>query len=69
MNADNRETLERLQRTRDQLALRRAVQHRLLQFERELCNNNRFFPRTDVLDLVDAIAPMVLRAFEPGSVL
>lgn len=69
MNADNRETLERLQRTRDQLALRRAVQHRLLQFERELCNNNRFFPRTDVLDLVDAIAPMVLRTFEPGSVL
>lgn len=69
MNADERETLERLKATRDQLALRRGIQRRLSQFERELCNSNRFFPRTDILGLVDAIAPMVLRTFPAGSVL
>ena len=69
MNAGERETLERLKGTRDQLALRRGIQQRLSLFERELCNNNRFFPRTDILALVDAIAPMVLRTFPAGSVL
>lgn len=69
MDEDERETLARLKQTREQLALRRHLQQRLLQFERELCRNNRFFPRTDILALVDAIAPMVRRTFPAGSVL
>jgi len=69
MNNDEREALARLKATRDQLALRRHLRQRLLQFEQELCNSNRFFPRTDILALVDAIAPMVRRAFPAGSVL
>lgn len=69
MNIVERKTLEHLLRMREQLTLRHAVQERLIAFERELCNNNRFFPRTDILCLVDAIAPMVSRKLAPGSLL
>ena len=69
MNAEKRETLERLKRRRNQLRLRHAMQERLAAFERELCNSNRFFPRTGILNWVDAIAPMVSRTLEAGTVL
>ncbi len=69
MDADRREALAHLVKMRDQLALRHAIQERLIAFEHELCNNNRFFPRTDILSWVDAIAPMVSRTLAPGSVL
>ena len=44
MNARERETLAHLLQMRDQLTLRHAIQEKLIAFERELCNNNRFFP-------------------------
>ena len=69
MDARERETLAHLLQMRDQLTLRHAIQEKLIAFERELCNNNRFFPRTDILGLVDRIAPMVLRTLPPGTVL
>lgn len=62
-------TLERLLRMKEQLTLRHEVQEKLIAFERELCSNNRFFPRTDILSLVDAIAPMVSRTLAPGTLL
>ncbi len=69
MEASEREALARLLRMRDLLGLRREMQKKLMSFERELCNNNRFFPRTDILEWVDAIAPMVSRRLPQGSVL
>ena len=69
MDASDRATLTHLLQMRVQLSLRHAIQKKLMAFERELCNSNRFFPRTDILGWVDAIAPMVLRTLEPGSML
>ncbi len=69
MDAGNRETLAHLLQMREQLSLRHAIQEKLIAFERELCNSNRFFPRTDILGWVDAIAPMVLRTLPAGSLL
>lgn len=69
MDASERTTLAHLLQMREQLSLRHAIQKKLMAFERELCNNNRFFPRADILSWVDAIAPMVLRTLDPGSVL
>ncbi len=69
MDASKRETLAHLLQMREQLTLRHAIQKRLMAFERELCNNNRFFPRTDILSWVDAIAPMVMRTLDARSVL
>ena len=69
MDANERDTLAHLLKMRNQLALRHAIQERLLAFERELCSNNRFFPQTDILALVDAIAPLVMRTLPAGSVL
>ena len=69
MDASERATLAHLLQMREQLSLRHAIQKKLMAFERELCNNNRFFPRADILRWVDAIAPMVLRTLESGSML
>ena len=69
MDASGRKALAHLLQMREQLGLRHAIQKKLMDFERELCNSNRFFPRTDILSWVDAIAPMVLRTLDPGSVL
>jgi len=69
MDASERATLVHLLQMREQLSLRHAIQKKLMDFERELCNNNRFFPRADILRWVDAIAPMVLRTLDSGSVL
>lgn len=69
MDASERETLAHLLQMREQLSLRHAIQKKLMEFERELCNNNRFFPRTGILSWVDAIAPIVLRTLDPGSML
>lgn len=69
MNAIEHTALEHMLELRDQLHLRRTTQKRLVAFERELCGNNRFFPRTDILDWVDAIAPMVARTLAPGTTL
>ncbi len=69
MNDQDRKTLEHLIELREQLSLRHSIQEKLSSFERELCNNNRFFPRTDILSWVDAIAPMVSRTIDSGSVL
>lgn len=69
MDASERETLAHLLRMREQLSLRLAIREKLMAFERELCTNNRFFPCTDILSWVDAIAPMVLRTLGAGSVL
>lgn len=69
MDASEHTTLAHLLQMREQLSLRHAIQKKLMAFERELCNNNRFFPRADILSWVDAIAPMVLRTLDSGSVL
>lgn len=69
MDTSERETLARLLRMREELTLRHAIQEELMAFERELCSNNRFFPRTDILSRVDAIAPMVSRTMAPGTLL
>ena len=69
MDASKREALAHLLQMREQLSLRHAIQKKLIEFERELCNSNRFFPRTGILSWVDAIAPMVLRTLDPGSML
>ncbi len=69
MDASEQETLAHLLQMREQLALRLAVRKKLMSFEHELCTNNRFFPCTDILSWVDAIAPMVMRTLGAGSVL
>ena len=69
MDTRERETLARLRQMREQLTLRHAVQEKLIAFEHELCNNNRFFPHTDILEWVDAIAPMLQRTLPAGSLL
>ena len=69
MDASERVLLANLLQMREQLSLRHAIQKKLIEFERELCNNNRFFPRTDILSWVDAIAPMVMRTLAPGSLM
>lgn len=69
MDKSAQATLARLLNRREQLARRHAMQEELLAFERELCRNNRFFPRTTILRWVDAIAPMVLRTLAPGTTL
>ena len=69
MDASERETLAHLLQMREQLTLRHTIQKKLMDFERELCNSNRFFPRTDILGWVDAIAPMVMRTLDAGSTL
>ena len=69
MNARDSETLAHLRQLRNQLILRHAIQEKLIAFERELCNNNRFFPHTDILGWIDAIAPMVQRTLPAGTVL
>lgn len=69
MDASERRQLEHLLQMREQLGLRHAMQRKLMDFEHELCNNNRFFPRTDILGWVDAIAPMVMRTLDSGSML
>ncbi|MBR3316014.1 MAG: RES family NAD+ phosphorylase [Atopobiaceae bacterium] len=69
MEASEQETLERLRQLRDELRLRRAMQAELAALEDELCTSNRFFPRTNILSWVDAIAPMVTRTLPSGSTL
>ena len=69
MSYVEREMLIHLRSMRAQLSLRRVIQEELLNFERELTSNNRFFPRTDILRRVDAIAPMVARTLPADTVL
>lgn len=69
MDPTKDELLAQLLRMREQLSERRIMQEKLIAFERELCTNNRFFPQSDILTWVDAIAPMVLRKLAPGSLL
>ena len=67
MSPDESKILEHLLKLREQLSLRHAIQEELIAFEHELCTNNRFFPRTNILSWVDAIAPMVCRTLAPGT--
>jgi hypothetical protein len=69
MNAVDSLLLARLRSMRDQLSQRRAMQEKLIAFERELCTNNRFFPQSSILEWVDAIAPMVMRTLPKGTLL
>ena len=69
MSPQTNKTLERLRQLRAQLALRSQMQEQLVAFEHELCSQNRFFPRTEILGWVDKIAPMVLRTLPAGTTL
>lgn len=69
MDESRHEVLAHLLRRREQLVRRHAMQEELLAFERELCRNNRFFPRSSILSWIDAIAPMVMRTLDAGSTL
>lgn len=69
MSTDEHEMLAHLLQMREQLTLRHQIQEELIAFEHELCCNNRFFPRTNILVWVDAIAPMVSRTLPAQSLL